>query len=261
MSRMSTSSMSTEESSQHVPASVQPKPTLHLPDDLLTLKEWYKTIDFQEMVPLTIHYKYGKMIVNPKPFNPEFNAKIAVWRGDITTLELDSIVNAANESLLGGGGVDGAIHRAAGKELVKECRTLNGCDTGDAKITKGYRLPSKHVIHTVGPIGEDPANLASCYQRSLDLMKENGLRSIAFPCISTGVYGYPNRAAAHVALNRVRAWLEENAEHVDLIVFCIFLKVDWELYRTLAPLYFPPEKIEEQQQQSEIEEEQQRAGQ
>ncbi|KAJ3292155.1 O-acetyl-ADP-ribose deacetylase macrod1 [Borealophlyctis nickersoniae] len=172
----------------------------------------------------------------------DLNRKIAFWRGDITTLAIDAIVNAANESLLGGGGVDGAIHRAAGRELLKECRQLNGCETGDAKITKGYRLPAKHVIHTVGPIGERPSKLASCYRRCLELLEEHRLRTVAFPCISTGIYGYPNGPAAEVALATVRDWLAKNgnAAKIDLIIFCIFLQRDWDVYKETLPRFFPP---------------------
>ncbi|ORX93529.1 A1pp-domain-containing protein [Basidiobolus meristosporus CBS 931.73] len=174
--------------------------------------------------------------------NPSLLEKISVWRGDLTKLQIDAIVNAANESLLGGGGVDGAIHRGAGPELLKECRGLNGCKPGDAKITKGYNLPAKHVVHTVGPRGEHPSVLESCYSRALELAKQNNLRTIAFPCISTGIFGYPNENAARIALGTTRKWLEkdDNSGKIDRVVFCVFLEVDCEIYDRLVYSYFPP---------------------
>ncbi|XP_069063214.1 ADP-ribose glycohydrolase MACROD1 isoform X2 [Pleurodeles waltl] len=171
--------------------------------------------------------------------------KISLFRGDITKLEVDAIVNAANSSLLGGGGVDGCIHQAAGALLKEECSTLNGCETGKAKITCGYLLPAKHVIHTVGPVAQgDPSptqegELSNCYKNSLKLLLENKLRTVAFPCISTGVYGYPNAAAADVALNTIRLWLEENKDKVDRIIICVFLEKDEEIYLKKMAEYFP----------------------
>lgn len=167
----------------------------------------------------------------------EMFEKISLVEGDITKQEVDAIVNAANNSLLGGGGVDGAIHRAAGHKLLEECKTLNGCKTGDAKITKGYNLPAKYVIHTVGPIwyggkkGE-PELLESCYKRCFDVARENNIKTIAFPAISTGVYGYPLKPAAEIAINTTLLELEKNPM-IEKVIFVLFGKDNYNIYKEL----------------------------
>ena len=203
-----------------------------------------ETLSLDEIPTLTLLYKLKKIeprddhATSKHEASDALNNKISVIRQDITTLAVDAIVNAANTSLLGGGGVDGAIHRAAGRGLLDECETLDGCDTGSAKITDGYELPSKKVIHAVGPIywkegaTRSAELLSGCYRTSLDLAVANGCRSIAFAAVSTGVYGYPSGEASLVALETVRKFLDDEgkADKLDRVIFCNFLQKDEDAY-------------------------------
>ena len=169
------------------------------------------------------------------------NTKITLHKGDITKLKVDAIVNAANKSLLGGGGVDGAIHRAAGPQLLEECKTLGGAETGEAKITKGYNLPAKFVIHTVGPVWNggkyDEDNLLkSCYENSLKLAVENGIETIAFPSISTGVYRFPIERASEIAVKTVKNFVEKNSLLKE-VIFCVFSDRDYKVYESVLKKY------------------------
>jgi len=209
------------------------------PEDMVGLKD----------IP-TIGDLFKKAILHPakKPrYQPQLSYldRVSLWQGDITKLQLDSIVNAANKSLLGGGGVDGAIHRAAGRKLYEECRTLHGCQTGEAKITKGYNLHSSHIIHTVGPVYDvsDDAvkdELECCYRTSLDLAVKNALKHIAFPSISTGIYGYPIEEATHIALGEGRRFLEsDSGDKLDRLIYVVWSNADKAVYERLIPEYFP----------------------
>jgi len=166
--------------------------------------------------------------------------KIELYQGDITKLKVDAIVNAANTTLLGGGGVDGAIHRAAGPELLEECKQLNGCKTGEAKLTKGYNLPAKFVIHTPGPVWRGGKNnedsfLAACYLNSLQLAKDHGIKSIAFPAISTGVYAFPLEQAARIAVKSLRDFTAANPQALEKVIFVVFSADALKVYQnTLA---------------------------
>ncbi|KAL3427207.1 macro domain-containing protein [Phlyctema vagabunda] len=217
---------------------------------MLGIRRIMATVPLSEIPTLTLLYQLKQLVPSTNPALPmpsrTLNNKICVIRGDITTLEVDAIVNAANNSLLGGGGVDGAIHHAAGTGLVKECRTLDGCDTGSAKITGGYDLPCKKVIHAVGPIYSSrrkvasAADLKGCYATSLKLAVQNDCKSIAFSALSTGVYGYPSEDAARIAIQTVRDFLEEeDGEKLDKVIFCTFTKKDVDAYNDYLPLYFP----------------------
>jgi len=195
---------------------------------------WTETLKTLQKPPITPDTKFSVSTV--------LNNKVSLWRGDITHLEIDAIVNAAKATLLGGGGIDGAIHKAAGHGLLQECALIGGCNPGHSRITQGYKLPARHVIHTVGPIGEKPEILKQCYQSTLRKVVQKNLKTVAFCCISTGIYGYPNESAAHVALKTIRKWLERDNNHakIDRIIFCIFLSADHKIYkRLMQTMYFP----------------------
>ncbi|RYP78556.1 hypothetical protein DL771_000509 [Monosporascus sp. 5C6A] len=218
-----------------------------------------RTIATRRMAPiaaadiptLNLLYKLKKLDTSSPPSSPkrtsDHNDRIGLIRADITSLAVDAIVNAANKSLLGGGGVDGAIHRAAGPQLLSECRTLNGCETGSSKITDAYNLPCKKVIHTVGPIYDEirpersKASLQGCYKSSLELAVQHGLKTVAFSCISTGLYGYPSRDAAMVACETLASFLDgDDGKKLDKVIFVTFEEKDVRAYNQALPRFFPP---------------------
>lgn len=205
-------------------------------------------VPLSEIPTVSLLYRLKRLVPASSPVNKPsqpFNDTISLICHDITKLQVDCIVNAANESLLGGGGVDGAIHRAAGPNLVEECSGLHGCKTGDAKITGAYNLPCKRVIHTVGPVYETERRkaqdrpehlLRQCYRRSLELAVENRMKTIAFPGISTGVYGYPGVDAAHAVLDEVHGFLESHdIGTLERVIFCNFSRKDEEIYEGVIP--------------------------
>ncbi|WWC88075.1 uncharacterized protein L201_002979 [Kwoniella dendrophila CBS 6074] len=204
------------------------------PSDIPTLADLYSS---GEVVAGDGEVKYNHDEV--------LNKRVSIWRGDITKLKADMIVNAANSSLLGGGGVDGAIHRAAGPELLDECKGLGGAETGETKVTRGYELPSKYVAHTVGPIYSSKHKekcqnqLQSCYESSLNLCKKYDGGVIGFSSISTGVYGYPIKDATEIAIKTTRKFLE-NDQSVTRVIYVVFSKKDEEVYKSVIPNYFPP---------------------
>ncbi|KAF2401612.1 A1pp-domain-containing protein [Trichodelitschia bisporula] len=222
------------------------------------------TLAIADIPSLTALYDTGKLRINSPhgchiPPNEVHNSKISLIRYDITCLNIDAIVNAANTTLMGGGGVDGAIHHAAGRGLFNACSELNGCEVGNAKMTDGFDLPARKIIHTVGPKYFETEQehthsemLRSCYRRSLDLATEAGLRAVAFPSISTGVYGYPTKEAAWVALEAVHSWLDESGDKLDRIVFCTFLEKDLDAYREFLPVIFPHAEVPKAEPKAEV---------
>ncbi|KAH7322912.1 hypothetical protein B0I35DRAFT_190221 [Stachybotrys elegans] len=200
----------------------------------------------------TARLKPPKPDLARRPASASLNDRVHLIRRDITTLEVDAVVNAANRYLAGGGGVDGSIHRAAGPRLQAACDKLDGCPTGDAKMTPGFNLPARYVIHAVGPrygsgdTGKEEALLRNCYTKSLTLAADHELTSVAFSCISTGIYGYPHEDAAHVAIGAVRKFMEERPEAVQHVVFVTFTTTDVATYNEILPLYFPATEAEQQ---------------
>ncbi|XP_032882176.1 ADP-ribose glycohydrolase MACROD2 [Amblyraja radiata] len=221
--------------------------------DISVWSEDMKKIHLKEKLEGKEHNEYSPVKEEAGEEHEEVSAQkdsklsdtVSLYRGDITKLKVDAVVNAANKSLLGGGGVDGCIHRAAGPKLLSACRQLNGCNTGEAKITLGYDLPAKHVIHTVGPIARGNCDerlkrqLRNCYENSLMLLETQGLRSIAFPCISTGIYGFPQEDAAEIAVSTIKEWLADKRSLVDRIIFCVFLESDLKIYKEKMLHLFP----------------------
>ncbi|CAF4944885.1 unnamed protein product [Pieris macdunnoughi] len=243
--KMSTPSKWTVEKNRILSLPIEEKRKLYKSGDFVTLNQidpWCNYVVRNKEIETKKHNledlnEFRKIKLDQEK-NKLLAEKVSVYRGDITKLEIDAIVNAANSRLKAGGGVDGAIHRAAGSLLQDECNSIGGCPTGDACITGGYNLPAKYIIHTVGPQDGSAPKLLSCYEKCLSFQSQYRLKSIAFPCISTGIYGFPNRLAAHIALRTARTFLENN-EELQRIIFCTFMPIDVEIYETLMQMYFP----------------------
>jgi O-acetyl-ADP-ribose deacetylase (regulator of RNase III) len=171
--------------------------------------------------------------------NDSINKKISLYQGDITALEIDAIVNAASPGLKGGGGMDAAVHSAAGPFLMKECKSFDGCAPGETRLTKGYKLPGKNVLHSVGPLGKESEILTSCYKTSCDLIEKHGLKTVAFSCIGTGAFGFPLPDATKIACATMREWMESHQESVDLIIFCVYSNKELDEYKKNLATYFP----------------------
>jgi len=219
-------------------------------EDSLTVEERRKRyhsqkfVELKDIEPWSLQSKKLKVVEKESKFqvDEELNNKVALWHGDITTLELDAIVNSANESLMGGsGGIEAAIHKAAGPRLLSECGALHGCETGQVKISRGYDLPSTYILHTVGPVDENPEVLEACYNGCLDLLEKNKIKTVAFCAVSTGVFGFPIEPATRIALSTVRRWLEtgNNRTKVNLVVFVLYKDRDNACYEQIMPEYFP----------------------
>ncbi|KAK9894072.1 macro domain-like protein [Cystobasidium minutum MCA 4210] len=207
------------------------------------------TVSPSQIKTLSQAYKEGKLSAkHSSSFKPsdEINNKVSLWQGDITRLAVDAVQNAANSGLRGGGGIDGAIHRAAGNELYDACAKLNGCKTGNTKITPGFNLPAKHILHTVGPVysasrkAECESQLGGCYETTLQLAVDDKLKSVALCGVSTGIYGFPLGPATEIALRTVRTFLDDHASELGRVIFCNFGAKDVQQYEELVSKYFPP---------------------
>lgn len=207
---------------------------------LYKCKKYFPLNDIPLWTDSSKKLKLKKVTPKYKP-NTKINSKISIFQGDISTLEIDAIVNAASPGLLGGGGIDGCINSGAGRFLRKECESLGGCKPGNTKITKGYRLPAKYVLHSVGPLNKEKEVMKSCYTTCLELVESNNIKSVAFCCIGTGAYGFPLPEATQIACETIREWIEKNEDKIDRIIFCVYSNKELDEYTKTIPIYFPLE--------------------